>query len=166
MKVHRFNEFNKQSAVLYHGTRKRFDKFELGKKVSNQTYGGDDELDNGLGIFFTDNLTMAKWFAGMVEYDGDKYAKRKGGHVIEARVTINKPYMIEAKGDDVEYGDDGVQEYFRQIKKAGGVAAFKKQLDKEGYDGVIVKGNNTNYYESGTYDVWVAFSPDQIEILK
>ena len=58
-----------QTLQVYHGTNKDFNKFLLGKEIVNPTYG--KIIDNGLGIFFTDNKTMALWFAGLVSYNGD-----------------------------------------------------------------------------------------------
>jgi len=157
-------EAEDNAPVLYHGTTNEFDKFEVGKPISNAPYGA--AIDNGLGIFFTDNLTMAKWFGKMIEYDGDKdkYVPVKGskGRVIKAKVYLKNPFVVESPDPDNE--QDGVQEYFKAIQKAGGVEKFKKQLLDKGYDGVVIEDSNTNYYKDGYYKVWIVFSPNQIKI--
>lgn len=102
--------------VLYHGTDKTFDEFKLGMPTKNDTY--NTISDNGIGVFFTDNLIMAKWFAGLVDYNPkeDRYENTgKAGRVIEARIHLDNPYVIE--GVDPNNDEDGAHEYFTQIER-------------------------------------------------
>lgn len=152
------------SEILYHGTTKKFDKFEIAKPVANAPYNATP--DNGIGIFFTDNPTMAKWFAGMVEFDGEKgeYVNtHNGGRLVMAKAKLESPYVI--KGTDPDNEDDGVQEYFDQIKKAGGADKFKNALVDKGHDGIVIEDCNTNYYEDGTYKVVIVFDPADIKMV-
>ena len=42
-----------------------------------------------------------------------------------------------------------------EIETLGGVESYKENLLSNGYDGIILKNNNTNYYEDGTYDIYI-----------
>jgi len=154
------------SRIVYHGTQRTFDKFKVGAKVKHQTYGG--LADNRLGIFFTDNMVMAERFAGLTDYDANKEkyvrTKSKSGRVVKAKVRLKNPYVIDSKESDLDI--DSVQMYFNQIANAGGADEFREDLQSYGYDGIWLKHCDTNYYEDGTYEVIVAFSPEQIEIVK
>lgn len=159
------------SRVFLHGTKRTFSKFKVGSEVSNRTYG-EGAVDNDLGIFFTDNKIMAEYFAGLTYFDPEKsryiHTKSKGGHIVKVNLNLKNPYIIDenSKGYDVDNDGDSVQMYFKEIKKAGGVNPYRNKLKKAGYDGIWLKGCNTNYYADDTYEVVVAFSPEQINIVK
>lgn len=122
----------------------------VGNRV-NYTYNGSDE---GMGIFYTDNLIMAKWFAGLIEFNihTSKYEKiSDNGKVIQTVLNFNNPYIINS--DDEDY--DSFQMYMDEIKDYGGVDKYKEFLYKNNHDGVILKNNNTNYYQTGTYDIYI-----------
>lgn len=163
-----FENFD-QNEVFYHGTKSEFDNFKIGSDVATPTYGGTD--DNGLGIFFTDNMTMAKWFADRSKYDMDKterYIDVPGpGRVVSAKLDIKNPWILNDQipnaGENSD--EDTGQDYFQVIKKEGGADKFRARLIKEGYDAVIVRNANTNYYEDGGYDIIVVFDPKQIKII-
>lgn len=153
--------------VLYHGTNRKFTgKLKPGQAISNPTYGtsGDKFTDNSLGIFFTDNRTMAEWFAGLSDYDVDheKYMPtgNKDGRVIEKTVVMYNPYIIDQshKDYDIDNGEDSATIYFYEIEQAGGADQYKKNLLDKGYDGIVLRGNKKNYYEDGTYDMFVSFA--------
>jgi len=153
--------------MAYHGTSRPFDKFELGSDVSNPIYGGSSP-DHGLGIFFTDNLTMAKWFAGLSEYDPEQaegyVPTGKEGFIIAAKLNISKPWVLQDHA--VELDEDPGQTYFNIVSQAGGGEKFKSLLMKQGYDGVVVKGMTTNYYGDGTYNMYVVFDSGQAEVIR
>lgn len=153
--------------VLYHGTNRQFKgKLKPGQEINNPTYGTEDEkfADNSLGIFFTDNKTMAQWFAGGKEYDGDKdkYISTGNGNarVIEKRVVMHNPYIIDQSHPDYDADNDqdSAAIYFDEIEKAGGAKQYKKDLLDKGYDGIVLRGNTKNYYGDGTYDMFVSFA--------
>jgi len=161
-----FENFD-QNEILYHGTRKEFANFKIGADIATPTYGGT--VDQDLGIFFTDNLTMAKWFAGRTKYDVDKtetYVDVPGpGRVISVKLDLKNPWILNDQIDEVDEEDPG-QDYFDVVKDAGGGAAFRKKLEAEGYDGVIVNDVTTNYYEGTSgYSIVVAFDPSQIRTI-
>lgn len=159
-----FENFDK-SEVYYHGTRKDFTQFKMNQEIENPTYGGA-ELDQGLGIFFTDNMTIAKWFAGLTEYDPNEegYVDKDGpGRVISASLDIKNPWILNDQIPNA--GDDPGQDYFDVVKKEGGGRKFRDKLIAEGYDSVIVRGAVTNYYEDGSYDIIVVFDPKQIQVI-
>lgn len=124
----------------------------VGKNI-NRTYNGTDE---GIGVFWTNNLTMAKWFAGLIDYDvnTDKYETiSTDGKVFEKTLSFSNPYVVDS--DDEDY--DSFQQYMDEIRNSGGVENYKSNLIKRNYDGIILKNNNTNYYEDGVYDIYIEF---------
>lgn len=124
----------------------------IGKNI-NKTYGGNDD---GIGVFWTDNLTMAKWFAGLIDYNvnTDRYEDiSTEGKILEKTLSFLNPYIINS--DDEDY--DSFQQYMDEINSFGGVMKYKSYLIKKGYDGIILKNNNTNYYEDGVYDIYIEF---------
>lgn len=128
----------------------------------NATYGGVS--DAGMGVFWTDNLTIAKWFGGMIEFNPEtgKYdeIKNSTGKVIQKSLNLKNPYIydIDHKDYDVDNGWDSFQIYMEDIKTAGGVQNYKQNLINKGYDGIYLIGNNTNYYvDNGTYNVYIEF---------
>ena len=99
---------------------------------------------------------MAKWFAGLIEYDvnTDQYETiSEDGKVIEKTLNFNNPYVITT--DDEDY--DAFQQYMDEIQETRGVDSYKSNLIENGYDGIILKNNNTNYYEDGTYNIYIEF---------
>jgi hypothetical protein len=124
----------------------------IGKNI-NKTYGGNDD---GIGVFWTDNLTMAKWFAGLIDYNvnTDRYEDiSTEGKILEKTLSFLNPYVINS--DDEDY--DSFQQYMGEINSFGGVIKYKSYLIKNGYDGIILKNNNTNYYYDGVYDIYIEF---------
>lgn len=129
----------------------------------NETYGGVS--DDGIGVFYTDNKLMAECFAGLKIFDGDtgEYESTgyTGGKVLEFDSFAPKnSYIIDSSHPDyeIDYDNDSVQIYFDQIRAASGVEKYKKGLQDKGFDGIILKENTTNYYEDGTYDVYIDFN--------
>lgn len=124
----------------------------IGNKT-NFTYGGNDD---GIGTFYTDNLTMAKWFAGMIEFNSNtgRYENiYSEGKIIEKLLTFNNPYIINSN----DYDYDSFQMYMDEIERYGGVLKYKQYLVNKQYDGIILKNNNTNYYEDDYYDIYIKF---------
>jgi len=147
-----------------HGTKKKFNNFELGKEITNETYG--KVIDNGLGIFFTDNETMAKYFAGVYRYSDNEiyeYIPNKSGYLVTAEITMNKTLKIENLQESFE---DSIQQYFALIEKVGGADKLREILISEGFDSIKVSDATTNYYEDNTYDVYVVLDPKNCKIIK
>lgn len=128
---------------------------------------GKSAPDHGLGAFFTDNLTMAKWFAGMVDYDVnvERYVDlgNEKSRVVSARLDIKNPWVLNDHYEVDE--DDPGQTYFDAVDDYGGGEAMREKLSKMGYDSVVVNGMNTNYYEDGNYNIYAVFDPRNISII-
>jgi hypothetical protein len=125
----------------------------------NKTYGGTDD---GMGKFYTDNVTMAEWFAGISAYDEqtEKYHRTgQKGYVEQATISFKKPYVIDKSypGYDISDGIDSFHIYMNQISEAGSVDKFKNDLVALDYDGIILKDNATNYYSDGLYNIYIKF---------
>jgi len=119
----------------------------------NKTYGGSDD---NIGTFWTNNLTMAKWFAGLIDFDIDseRYEETgNSGKVIQKILRFKNPYIINS--EDADY--DSFQTYMHEIINIGGVEQYKANLIQQNYDGIILKDNNTNYYNDGVYDIYIEF---------
>lgn len=153
------------NTIVYHGTDKEFTNFKLFNDVSNPTYG--NVIDNNLGIFFTDNIIMAKWFAKLIDFDINtgKYENTNNtGRIISAKLNIKRPYILQEQIEEIDPDDPG-QTYFNLVEEYGGGKKMREKLIQEGFDGVIVKNMNTNYYEDGDYNLYVVFDPKQIKII-
>lgn len=124
----------------------------VGKNI-NRTYNGSDD---GIGVFWTNNLTMAKWFAGLIDYDvnTERYETiSNDGKIFQKTLSFSNPYVVDS--DDEDY--DSFQQYMDEIRNSGSVEKYKSSLMKKNHDGIILKNNNTNYYEDGVYDIYIEF---------
>jgi len=124
----------------------------IGDRI-NATYG--KVSDDGMGVFWTDNLTMAKWFAGLIDYsvDTDRYENIKGskGKILTKEIKFENPYVVDSDDED----NDSFQVYMDEIYDFGGVDKYKEMLIEKNYDGIILRNCSTNYYEDGTYDIFI-----------
>ena len=125
----------------------------VGSRI-NATYGKGPS-DDGMGVFWVDNLTMAKWFAGLIEYsiDTDRYEKIKNakGTILKKDIQFTNPYIINSRDENW----DSFQVYMKEIKKYSSANNYKKMLKQNNHDGIILKNNNTNYYEDGEYTIYI-----------
>ncbi len=146
MRIKLFEDFGKK--YTFHTYR------GINNSTINATYGGIN--DDGMGQFSTDSLIMAKWFAGLTEFNPDKakYVKVKNdGEVIELEINVDNPYIID-EGKFVD--EDSVQKYFAEIKAHRGVKKYKKYLKNQGYDSIILKNCDTNFYvDDEVYTVYI-----------
>ncbi len=149
--------------IAFHGTAVNFDKFQLNKQTKNVVYGGAP--DNGLGIFFTNNEIMAKWFGGGIVYspDVDGYIFNKKCFLFVASLTLNKTLHFRNENEKFE---DSYQQYFEFISKIGGTEQCRKMLLSAGYDSIIIHDATTNYYVDGSYNAYVILNTENIEIIK
>ena len=134
----------------------------INKTNINYTYGGVS--DDGIGNFYTDNLIMSKYFAGLIEFNSnlEKYVETNNdGKIINSVITLNNPYIIESKDEDY----DSIQIYFNEIEQNKNVINYKNILISKGYDGLILKNCTTNYYNDDTYNVYITFTENK-NILK
>ncbi len=153
-----------ETLTVYHGSRNKFDKFEINSSLSNFVYGSES-FDNSLGIFFTDNKIMSEWFAGVIVYDltEEKYTPTgKQGYVYETKININKTLTLSNSKNNY---DDAIQEYFKLIEKAGGIEKLKQMLNAEGYDSIKLLNCDTQYYADGTYTVYIVLNPSNTSIV-
>ena len=124
-----------QGQPLYHGTKfdAKFERFIEG-------YGkGFKER----GIFFTDNIDVARAFTGDKEFENIK----------EAYLDIKNPLIIDAKGahwTKIEFEGKNID-----IDSFAGIAR------KRGNDGVIVKNVSDVFTLTG--NTYIALKPDQIK---
>jgi hypothetical protein len=70
----------------------------IGDRI-NATYGKGS--DDGMGVFWTDNLTMAKWFAGLIDYsvDTDRYENIKGSK----GMILTKEIKFDVSGTSLDW---------------------------------------------------------------
>ena len=151
-----------EKITVLHGTSKNFSNFELGKEVKNSTYG--NVVDNGLGIFFTDNKNIALRFAGVLEYSAStiyKEVPNKQGFLITAEITLNKILHFENLNKKF---DSSFDQYFAFIEKIGGVEKCRESLLNEEYDSIMI--HNSDFFGLDTFNAWVVLNTENIKILE
>ena len=118
--------------IVYHGTGSDFNTFDKSRQGENYVQGEG-------GFFFTSSRKSAESYAKLAGEDGK-------GRVVEAYLSIQKPYEVTAYGDYVqapaEKYDDHRSEYLNEA-------------EMQGCDGIIIKGEKSNLY--------VVFEPNQIK---
>lgn len=166
VRIKLFENFDKEFRLVYHGTPRRFGNFRLDAGVTNPVYG-TDVPDHGLGVFFTDNIVMAAYFAGMVEFDpgeGDYVHTGRDGRVMSVRLKVERPWVLQEHVDNIDQDDPG-QTYFETVERMGGGERMRELLSDQGYDCVVVHGMTTNYYRDGSYSIYVLFNPSDAIII-
>lgn len=167
VRIRLFENFDRQEfRTVYHGTSRRFVNLRLDAEASNPVYG-TDAPDRGLGVFFTDNLVMAAWFAGIVDFDpdeGDYVRTGQAGRVLSASLSVKRPWVLQEHVDDIDQDDPG-QTYFETVERMGGGERMRELLSDQGYDCVVVHGMTTNYYRDGSYSIYVLFDPSDAIII-
>lgn len=149
----------------YHGSKNKFSNFKLNKEISNNLYGNTIN-DQGLGVFFTNNIVMAKWFAGVIDFDGYEYVDTNTtGYIYECIPLISNPFVLNEHVNDIDEDDAG-QTYFDFINKYDNIDTLRKYLLSNNYDSLLVNDVTTNYYEDGTYSILIVLDPNKIKINK
>lgn len=149
----------------YHGSKVKFENFTLNTSISNNTYGSGIG-DHNLGIFLTDNLTMSKWFAGIIEFNDYQYENTgNGGYVYECTPLIKNPFILNEQLTDIDEDDAG-QTYFEFINKFNSIHELRNMLLNNNYDSLIVNDVTTNYYENGSYSILIILDTKNIKINK
>jgi hypothetical protein len=162
---------NNTNKIYYHGTNSDFTEFKLGQEINTNLYNSDIE-DQGLGIFFTDNLEMANYFAGLIEFNPDtgKYVEidNPTGRVIKVNLDIKDPWVLQDMIDEDEIDEDPGQTYLDIVEQQGGGSEFREFLIDASYDSVIVKNVETNYYGTNPngFDIIVVLNPKSITIIE
>jgi hypothetical protein len=143
----------------YHGTPKKFEKFDITKTGYNSTIFGK-ELIKRHGIFFTPDIHIANGYAGDT------------GYIIEADLTMNHPFNmangISEKMEDDFHNNGGSlrwlynhQQPWEKFDDVDG-KLFIDILSKAGYDSAIISEdsphNNMNHIS------YIVFNPKQIHI--
>lgn len=141
--------------MVYHGTIKKFDKFEIEK-----TGKKDRSVTSNFGFYFTADIKDAERYANW------NYAK---GQTIQAYLSIKNPFVMpyeefdafamyefnKMKQSDYKFNTGDVAKWKREAKKQ--VLEKKAELQSAGYDGIIVQTI------SGKAVEYVTFSPNQIK---
>jgi len=90
------------------------------------------------GIFFSVDLHEAYRFAGNF------------GYVVEARLDVRNPMIVEGETLPVQHEREDIEDLIQAAKAAG-------------HDGVLIKGFRDMV--DRPIDTWIAFEPEQVEIL-
>ncbi len=127
---------------VYHGSNKQIKEFDTMGKVASPHEGYDDIP----GAYFTSDPELA--------YGYGKWSEKSGGEatVHEAFLNLKNPAKIESSQID-------------SIKTKEEAAAFRKTLEEQGHDGIIVMSKSAD----GKKDIpleYVAFDSKQINIKK
>lgn len=123
---------NKQGEpkILYHGTGEDFTVFDQGRSGSSTRHNTAP-----LGIFMTGDRDTAQAYADKASDGIPGYAR-----VMQLYAAIRNPYMMSVAES-------------LAIASPGEAAALRGKLEREGYDGINLKGTDT----------WVAFSNTQVK---
>lgn len=123
---------NKQGEpkILYHGTGEDFTVFDQGRSGSSTRHNTAP-----LGIFITGDRDTAQAYADKASDGIPGYAR-----VMQLYAAIRNPYMMSVAES-------------LAIESPGEAAALRGKLEREGYDGINLKGTDT----------WVAFSNTQVK---
>jgi GNAT superfamily N-acetyltransferase len=127
--------------VVYHGTNKTFDKFDLKK------FGQKDSGWYGKGIYLTADKHAAAGYATF-ETMRDKFAESTGANIMPVYVSLKNPYYWP-KGRVA-------------ATNAEETKAITEELMAAGYDGVIVPNEYADPESADFYEV-IAFNSNQIK---
>lgn len=116
--------------ILYHGTGEDFTVFDQGRSGSSTRHNTAP-----LGIFMTGDRDTAQAYADKASDGIPGYAR-----VMQLYAAIRNPYMMSVAES-------------LAIASPGEAAALRGKLEREGYDGINLKGTDT----------WVAFSNTQVK---
>jgi hypothetical protein len=152
--------------IVFHGSYKRI-KYFSGKLAGENT----GAATAGLGIFFTDDPRVANSFAGKPTYDFS--------NTTAAVLSMKNPMVVDAPLENA--WDDSFdllksmmleesKRYTKWWRKDTGELTiedgreYKKELERQGYDGIIIKNTSMDAYEHG-HTMYIVFSPAQIYTL-
>lgn len=123
---------DKQGApkILYHGTGEDFTSFDQGRSGSSTRHSTAP-----LGIFMTGDRDTAQAYADKASDGMPGYAR-----VMQLYAAIRNPYLMSVAESQA-------------IDSPGEAVAFRAKLEREGYDGISLKGTDT----------WIAFSNTQMK---
>jgi len=129
-----------QPRLVYHGTNKRFDKFD------KEYIGSNDHGFWGRGFYFHDNGVYAKGYADVeTEYnDGET-------NIITACLKIKNPFYL---------GND--KQPFQSEEQA---SKFTDKVISNGYDGIVADGlhGGDEFVVFEPNQIWI-FSKDDLEV--
>jgi hypothetical protein len=123
---------DKQGApkILYHGTGEDFTSFDQGRSGSSTRHSTAP-----LGIFMTGSRDTAQAYADKASDGMPGYSR-----VMQLYAAIRNPYMMSV-------------EESQAIDSPGEAVTLRAKLEREGYDGINLKGTDT----------WIAFSNTQMK---
>ena len=124
---------------LYHGTNQDINEFSTQPgALRKKFYAGE------LGSWFGDDPEIANQFAKGVSF------KKEKGSVYPVFLNIKNPKVFDSYDD-----------FMSVMKNRKSAPAVRKELIKQGYDGIQVKDSTTDF--GGKRDDWVAFFPEQVK---
>lgn len=131
-------DINVKDLVLYHGTKKDFNEFDLRFFNSGSSDGGW----LGYGIYLTNDYKYAESY----------------GDVLECKVNISNSYILE----DYLYSISPL----KLMNKLGvdNSRGITKKLIDDGYDSVMLRYNDGEWY--GDFIELCVFNPSDIKIIK
>ena len=158
--------------VLYHGTNKDFDSFEVGRVGTNSTFLGPEEVTRA-ALFFAENPDDAQIYAEQGKFDDSGRGGITGTNI--KPVFLNIKYPLDFTDDSHSFGGNvedlvaqGMNEsWLRGTRKTWELfdgedgKALVAAAKRAGYDGAMINEENPTNGEKMT--VWVAFDPEQIK---
>ena len=125
--------------VVYHGTNQEINEFTTQPSaLRSKFYAGE------IGSWFGDDPKVANNFAKGVS------SPRQGGSVYPVFLNIKNPKVYES-----------YESFLSDAKGRRSAPAMRKELIKQGFDGIQIKDSDTDF--GGRRDDFVAFYPNQIK---
>ena len=133
------------SLIAYHGSAKKFDKFDLSKVNTGTNDGGMF----GKGIYFTESPELAK-------------AWNDTGYLYKVKLNIKNPIILET--------DEDRENFFAEYSNRGINNINTEKIITNGFDGIISNNeiwtNPQNLDDITKHSQYVIFDTNDIEIIE
>jgi hypothetical protein len=130
---------NGNPLVVYHGTNQDVNEFTTQPSaLRRKFYAGE------IGSWFGDDPEIANNFAKGIR------SPREGGVVYPVFLNIKNPKVYNS-----------YEAFLSDAKGRRSAPAMRKELMKQGFDGIHIKDSDTDF--GGRRDDWVAFNPNQVK---
>lgn len=144
-----------QPLIVFHGSGVEIDSFKTSfdtyNEPKNQNWAGQ------IGAWFAGPSEWADYEIGYAEATAEVFSDLSARKTEGTGAVIYPVFLAIGNPAEMEGHDD----FMEQMQEAGGVAAFRRELEEKGHDGLVIRG----CYSDGDMvrDDWVAFHPVQIK---
>lgn len=90
-----------------------------------------------------------------INQEANKLHRKLFKDIDELSLYVVPKVNVENPEYNITIGMYNINQYMDEIETSGGVEKYKQNLIDKNHDGIILKNNTTNYYEDGTYDIYI-----------